>query len=69
MRFRRNLERIGEIFAYEISKTLTGDDSHPHTHFLCDQKEDRHGNECPEQRVAVFCPGGRVRCDAAYFVS
>ena len=22
MRFRRNLERIGEIFAYEISKTL-----------------------------------------------
>lgn len=23
MRFRRNLERIGEIFAYEISKTLT----------------------------------------------
>jgi len=23
MRFRRNLERLGEIFAYEISKTLT----------------------------------------------
>ena len=23
MRFRRNLERIGEIFAYEISKTFT----------------------------------------------
>ena len=23
MRFRRNLERIGEIFAYEISKALT----------------------------------------------
>ena len=23
MRFRRNLERIGEIFAYEISKTLS----------------------------------------------
>ena len=23
MRFRKNLERIGEIFAYEISKTLT----------------------------------------------
>ena len=23
MRFRRNLERIGEVFAYEISKTLT----------------------------------------------
>ena len=22
LRFRRNLERIGEIFAYEISKTL-----------------------------------------------
>jgi len=26
MRFRRNLERIGEIFAYEISKTLTYED-------------------------------------------
>ena len=23
MRFRRNLERLGEIFAYEISKTFT----------------------------------------------
>ncbi|RZL00163.1 MAG: uracil phosphoribosyltransferase, partial [Pedobacter sp.] len=23
MRFRRNMERLGEIFAYEISKTLT----------------------------------------------
>lgn len=23
LRFRRNLERLGEIFAYEISKTLT----------------------------------------------
>ena len=23
MRFRRNLERMGEIFAYEISKTLS----------------------------------------------
>jgi len=27
MRFRRNLERMGEIFAYEISKTLTFNDS------------------------------------------
>ena len=26
MRFRKNLERIGEIFAYEISKTLQYDD-------------------------------------------
>ena len=23
MRFRRNMERVGEIFAYEISKTMT----------------------------------------------
>lgn len=23
MRFRRNMERLGEVFAYEISKTLT----------------------------------------------
>ena len=23
MRFRRNLERLGEVFAYEISKTLS----------------------------------------------
>lgn len=23
MRFRRNLERVGEVLAYEISKTLT----------------------------------------------
>ena len=27
MRFRRNLERLGEIFAYEISKTLNAPDS------------------------------------------
>ncbi len=24
LRFRRNLQRIGEVFAYEISKTITG---------------------------------------------
>ena len=27
MRFRRNLERMGEVFAYEISKTLVFNDS------------------------------------------
>ena len=29
MRFRRNLERIGEIFAYEISKTLPYEERDP----------------------------------------
>ena len=31
MRFRRNLERLGEIFAYEISKTLTYELKHVQT--------------------------------------
>jgi len=31
MRFRKNLERMGEVFAYEISKTLTYEISETHT--------------------------------------
>ncbi|MCB0476809.1 MAG: uracil phosphoribosyltransferase [Crocinitomicaceae bacterium] len=39
MRFRRNMERVGEIMAYEISKTLTFDDKKVTTPLgTCDSK-------------------------------
>ena len=49
-----------ELLANQVRKALSGDGAHARGHFLNDDQRDRGGNQCPQQRVAVFRPGLRV---------
>ena len=57
-----------ELLADEIGEALAGDHGHARTHLLGDVEGDGHGNERPEQRVAVLGTGQGVGGDAAGIV-
>src|SRR5271163_2647026 len=54
-----------ELLADQVGESFAGDDAHARAHLFGDVQRDGHGNQRPQQRVAILRAGLRIRRDAA----